>query len=264
MREYINGLGVSVRICKIYETLMYLTITNKTSEYKKCIDKLKDLIEEEDLVYDKLNDEQLDIYFRNILEDTNEWDSVKKRYYLKLKERIDLLDINNYSEYPFTLNTVIFGKILLDTLSKLERLLVDNSNLYSYHNTIKHGLISSNEFLEKLVLDFNYEILSVPRITFDRIKDNFKCNDNFYDNLNNVLYLDSIDTIDNILKNGNNLDVQNIYNNLFNICRLEVLISNLNKDYLKKIEKYIKENDCIKYNNYKYIDKIIKRSRGGK
>lgn len=264
MREYINGLGISVKICKLYEVLIYLTMEdkhlNKTSEYINCIKNLKELIEEEDIVYDKLYIEQLDTYFKNILEDSGEWDNVKKRYCLKLKERIELLDINNYSNYPFTLNTVIFGKILLETLTKLENILKnENTNLYSYHSIIKYGLISSNNFLEKLALDFNFDLHSIPNITFDKIKNNFYCNNNFYNNLNNLLYLDAIDVIDIILNSNNQLDIENIYNNLFNISRLEVLMSYLNRDFLVKINNYLTDNNYIKYNNYKYINNVLKK-----
>lgn len=268
MREYINGLGISVQICKLYEMLIYLTIENKclntSSDYKKCIDKLKELIQEEDIVYDKLNEDQLDTYFKNILDDLSEWDNVKKRYYLKLKERIDLLDISNYSDYPFTLNTVIFGKILLETLLKLENILKkDNSSLYSYHSTIKYGLMSSNDFLEKLALDFNYDLQSIPNITFDKIKNNFNYNNNFYNNLNNLLYLDTIDVIDMILNSNNDLNIENIYNNLFNISRLEVLIKYLDNNSLKKINNYLRNYTKINNKiNYKYVKQILSQKKG--
>ena len=41
--------------------------------------------------------------------------------YSKLKERKDLISDDNFSIYPFTLDTAISGKILLDALVKLEK-----------------------------------------------------------------------------------------------------------------------------------------------
>lgn len=270
MSEFIIRLGISVKICKVYEELVCLTICDNehTDEYKKNIDLLKKLIEVETNSYDKLDYDDIVRYFSNIdTTDVDNLDSVKSRYYSKLKERKDLIEDDKFSLYPFTLNTAISGKILLDSLIKLEKQFLDNDNdmirndtffdLYSYHKAHKFTLISSNDFLERLAIDFDYNIMDIPNINFDVIKRNFDCGKNFSKYLNELLYLMAIETIYNILYNENK-DTYDIYTNMLYMSELDVIINYLDNNYIKKLNEYYNNIDANKYSNDKYIKKLIK------
>lgn len=271
MSEFIMGLGISVKICSLYEELVCLTICNNehTDEYFKNMELLKNLIDDETNTYDKLNDTDIVKYFNRIAEeDMSKFDSVKSRYYSKLKERKDLISDDNFSIYPFTLDTAISGKILLDALVKLEKQFLDKDGnliqddiiyeLYSYHKAHRFTLISSNDFLERIAIDFDYNILDIPNISFDTIKKNFKCEKEFSKYLNRTLFLIGIEIINTLVK-GNNNDVYDIYINMLYMCQLEVIIGYLDDIYIEKLNRYSEVINVNNYDNGKYIKKMIKK-----
>lgn len=268
MSEYIMGLGISVKICSIYEELVCLTICDNehTLEYIKNIELLNKLIDDETNVYDRLSYVNLVKYFDAIdVNDINNFDSVKSRYYSKLKERKNILEDDYYSDYPFTLNTAISGKILLDALVKLEKRFLNNDNnndmyfdLYSYHKAHKFTLISSNDFLERLALDFDFNLIDIPNISFDVIKRNFNYEGNFSKYLKDMLYVMAIEIINTTLYSSNK-DTYDIYTNMLYMSELEVIISYLDDRYISKLNEYYNSLDVNKYNNGKYIKKLIKK-----
>ena len=172
MSEYIMGLGISVKICKTYEKIIYLELIDETNskEYIESINELKKLIDDETKAYDKLDIIDLDKYYKKSNEELlNNLDAVKSRYHSKLKERIDLLDSPILDIYPFTIDTAIFGKILLDALVNVEKqfkTLNTNNNhiyeLYSFHKTYKYTIIASNDFLERIATNFNFNLQNIP------------------------------------------------------------------------------------------------------
>lgn len=271
MSEYIMGLGISVKICNIYEELVCLTICDNehTLEYIKNIELLSNLIDDETITYDKLDDEDIIKYFNRInMEDMSKFDSVKSRYYSKLKERKEILDDDKLSLYPFTLDTAISGKILLDSLVKLEKQFLDKDGniiqddifyeLYSYHKAHRFTLISSNDFLERLAVDFDYNILEIPNISFDVIKKNFKYGKDFSKYLNRTLFLMGIEIINTIIKSKNN-DTYDIYTNILYMLELEVIISYLDDIYIDKLNNYSSILNVDSYSNGKYIKRLIRK-----
>ena len=269
MSEYIIGLGISVKICKLYEKLIYLELIDKTNsdEYIDTVNELDMLVQNETDIYDKLDIFDLNKYYSEIKNDTNDLDIVKNRYYLKLKERIDSLDNVYFCDYPFTLDTAIYGKILLDSLVKIEEQFkcidtdnsVDNSvfDLHSFHKTYKYTLISSNDFLERLAINFNFNLLDVPMVSFDKIKDNFGCGNDFNNKLNFKLYLLAIDIINVLINNANNLDISYLYSNLLYISQLEVIISYMDKSLLERLILYCDSKKILENRNGKFINNIL-------
>jgi len=276
MSEFIMGLGISVRICSLYEELVCLTICNNehTLEYKNNIELLKKLIDDETNTYDKLNDDDIFKYFNRInIDDMSKFDSVKSRYYSKLKERKDIIDDGNFSMYPFTLDTAISGKILLDALVKLEKQFLDKDGniiqddviyeLYSYHKAHRFTLISSNDFLERIAIDFDYNIIDIPNISFDNIKKNFEYGKGFSKYLNRTLFLMGIEII-NTLVNNDNKDVYDIYTNMLYMCQLDVIVGYLNSIYIDKLNMYSSVLNVDNFNNGKYIKCLIKNKCVGR
>ena len=268
MSEYIMGLGVSVKICRAYQKLISMILHDEenTLEYFNCIEEIKTLVEDETDTYDKLDILDLDKYFNRISEeDVSNFDDVKSRYYLKLKERIDLLDSDMLYEYPFTLNTAIFGKILLDSLLDVEKhfLEIENNDkitddnllykLFSFHKTYKYTLISSNDFLERLAVDFNFNLNLIPNISFDKIKENFGCDKTFYSYLNKTLYLMAIDTISTLMNDNGSVKISHLYSDLLFISQLRVICSYLDSNTYKKLMSYYELNNVKDNFNGKYI-----------
>lgn len=273
MSEYIMGLGISVKICKTYEKIIYLELINETNskEYIESVNELKHLIEEETKTYDKLDIIDLDKYYtKSNKENLSNLDAVKSRYHSKLKERIDLLDSPILDDYPFTLDTAIFGKILLDALVNVEKqfkILNPNSNpnnhifeLYSFHKTYKYTIIASNDFLERIATNFNFNLQNIPNITFEKIKNNFEYNETFYNKLNQILYLMAIDTINILINSDTSTEIEHLYSNLLFISQLEVIISNLDKNLLKQLLIYCNNNKLESKNNGKYIKNILTKN----
>lgn len=274
MSEFIMGLGISVKICSLYEELVCLTICNSehTDEYYKNIELLRKYIEDETNTYDKLSYDDIDIYFTRIREeDTSLFDSVKSRYYSKLKERKDIFDDNVLYEYPFTLDTAISGKILLEALVKVEKQFLDKDgnviqdeviyDLYSYHKAHRFTLLSSNDFLERLAVDFDFNICEIPNISFDKIKSNFKCDNSFNNSLNKTLYLMGIEIINTLINDNNERDVYNVYSNMLYLSELEVILNYLDKLYLDRLVNYCKIININYFNKGKYVNSLLRKYR---
>lgn len=279
MSEYIMGLGISVKICKIYEELIYITFSESdmTDEYYDNIAKLRDLIDDETDTYDKLDFEDLEKYFNKISnEDTSSFDAVKSRYYSKIRERKDLMEDGIDKGYPFTLNTALVGKVLLESMINMEKYFlheldlnvdIDNESFYdlfSFHKVYKFTLLSMNDFVERLAVNFDFHLIDIPNISFDKIKNNFKCNNNFYNYLDNLLLILSKEIIDVLLNNNGNDEIYGSYSTLLNIFQLEVILSYLNKDSLLILNDYCNNNLVDSSINGKYIRKLFENNRGGK
>ena len=274
MSEYIMGLGISVKICKIYEKIIYLELIEEsnTKEYFEYVNELKNSIEDETKTYDKLDIIELDRYYKRVTEeDITKFDAVKSRYHSKLKERIELLDSSILDEYPFTLDTAIYGKILMDALVNVEKQfkeleknneLINNPavDLYSFHKTYKYTIIASNDFLERIAVNFKFNLSKMPNISFEKIRNNFEYDNTFYNKLNQNLYLIAIDTINTIINSKINFDVGHLYSNLLFISQLEVIISYLDKKSLQRLLIYCKNNKIENKNNGKYINNILKKN----
>lgn len=270
MSEYIMGLGISVKICKLYDDLVSLVLADSEfcPEFNKKVLELEELIDKENDVYNKLDEDNVYKFYNNLngIDMTN-LDSIKNRYYSKIKERMNVIDGSNDSDYPFSLETAIMGKILLDTIKKIEYDINLNINdndkdsiynlLYSFHKSYKYTLISMNSFLERLAIDFNFNISLIPDISFDKIKDNFDCNSKFYNYLDNVLLIISIDIFKNISDNKDNLDITSIYSNLLSITELDIITSYLSNKSLNKLLDYINSFSINLSNNDKIIKKLV-------
>ena len=107
MSDYIMGLGISVRICKLYDDMVSLVLADNefSQEFNKKVLELETLLDDENMVYEKLNECNANKYFKEISSngDVLELDNVKNRYYTKLKERLSILDGSNNSDYSFFL-----------------------------------------------------------------------------------------------------------------------------------------------------------------
>ena len=270
MSEYIMGLGITVKICKLYDKLVSLVMSGNefNDEFNEIVLELKELINKENVVYNKL-DETSGYKYYNKYQDVDiiSLDTFKSRYYTKLKERINIIDGSNDSGYPFSLETAIMGKILIDSIKKIENDIVSKIDynddeciyylLYSFHKSYKYTLISMNSFLERLAIDFNFDILMIPNISFERIKDNFECNNKFYNYLDNILLIMAKDILKIINDNTSNLDIISIYSNLLSISQLDVITSYLSKESLNKLLNYLNASNINQSNNDKLIKKLV-------
>lgn len=270
MSEYIMGLGITVRICKLYDDLVSMVLADSefSSEFNNKVLELELLLDDENMAYDRLDEKNANIYFGRISnDDLLDLDNVKNRYYFKLKERLSILDGSNNSDYPFSIETAIVGKILLDSIKKIENDIINNLDnkdvnsiynlLYSFHRTYKYTLISMNAFLERLAIDFNFDISKIPSISFDRIKINYDCNSNFNKYLDNILLIIAKDIIKVLYSNDTSIDVTSIYSNLLSISQLEIITSYLSINVLNKLSEYADSYDMNSSFNGKYVKKLV-------
>lgn len=275
MSEYIMGLGMSVRICKLYDDLVSFVLADNefSQEFNKKVLELEILLDDENKVYEKLDENNINKYLDQFSNDSIvELDSVKSRYYNKLKERLSVLDGTNNSDYPFSLETVIIGKLLLDSMKKVENNIVNSLNdgdfsiydlLYSFHRTYKYTLISMNAFLERLAVEFNFDISNIPNISFERIKENFDCNNRFYYYLDNLLLMIAKDTVKMINTDNNSDDITVIYSNLLSISQLEIITLNLSNNALNELYSYLDITNLSSSVNGRYIKKLVNNKING-
>ena len=269
MSEYVMGLGITVKICKLYDKLVSLVMSGNefNDEFNEIVLELKELINKENVVYNKLDETSGYKYYNKYQDvDIASLDTFKSRYYSKLKERINIIDGTNDSGYPFSLETAIMGKILIDSIKKIENDIISKIDynaeeciynlLYSFHKSYKYTLISMNSFLERLAIDFNFDISLIPNISFERIKENFECNNRFNNYLDNILLIMAKDIL-KIMYDNNNLDIVSIYSNLLSISQLDIITSYLSKESLNKLLVYLDTSNINKSNNDKLIKKLV-------
>ena len=223
-------------------------------EYTATINKLKKAVEGEAEMYDELTDEEIQeaIKYFDTFGIKNVTES-RMRSQLNQTNRIRHDSIQNV-----TLGNAITAKIIIDVLKRttFKILKLKDSNLPDddieclllYNDLYKYNYLTGNNYIEKLALDCNYDILSLPNIRFEDIESKFKTEFIGKSAALTLNYIkDSINELLNIKTDDENL---RIYMTLFEVSRIETMIPYLNKEALISLSNYLsslnEHNEALK------------------
>ena len=197
-----------------------------------------------------------------------------RNIYNGLKITTNKLDINKVtSDMEFDIYSAIFSLIYIEIfrkiLNKLETVTYDNEQDEMFVNNLFEELnfkiiyrCSCNDLFEIISLYCDMDINKFPNIKMDVLKthlSNIYQDDNDIDeHINEILYNSIIDDINQMtLKNNLDNNPEAVFDYLYFVTKMDVILSYLNKKYLEKLLNYYNQtqfnNNFIKYNTRKLI-----------
>ena len=226
-------------------TMQYVKLTGlmideetDTEEFEDTLTKIKELLDEEQEVYSKINLDTIEGYFKvyNLLEDT----PIENRVLERLKERKNvILDVPRINDYT-TIGSVIGAKIVIDTIILMEKrinsLVKENSTdegvnlIKMYHKSALFAHLTNSTYIEKRSLEYDFDVESMPPISFEEINKQFDAN--IPNDIQNTIIKHILEDL--ISLNDINLPDRFVatYIALFELSRIETMLEYLNKNSL--------------------------------
>lgn len=238
---YIASLLIETYYIKLRE----LSYQNQedSPEYEEIINILKKAIQGENEIYNELTiveiNNAINYYNQNKPKNVTE---VRMRGQLR-----QTLRKSHNTEFNINLGNIITSKIIIDVLKrtlfkilKLKELNApeeDIEALLLYNDIYKYNYLTGNEYIEKLALEYKFDILSLPNIKFDDIESKFETQ--FIKNSTNIAFEYIKDSIYELVNFKSNDKYLSIYINLFEVSRVEVMLPYLTKDSLVRLSNYL-------------------------
>lgn len=238
---------ISIKIASTIVTTYYKMLMNlasqdkdKTDEFYEIIDKLKKAVDGEEQLYNNLTSEEYDelikYYQGNKLQS-----STDARIYIRVKnyQRLNLPSLIIYDK-NILLSSVITAKLIIDVLKMVNQKiddLEDNDKeiIKLYANIINITYLSSNEFIEKIALNNDFDINEIPVINFSNIEKTF--NVKFINEAQDLLMQYVNDSYEELNSLNYEDEYLNEYTKLLELSRIEIMIPYLNKDNLLRVKE---------------------------
>ena len=252
-----------------YDRLRYLSGEGKedSQEYKEILAKLKKSVKVENDEYQKLTNEEL-LTCLIALENNSYHNSSIARHYSKLNHELQIREGNQVLNDNL-LNDVISTKLLIDVLKRLDLKIERITNdmefseeditiLNIFHRVHKFSYLFSNNYIESLALEYNFDIYKMPKLFFSDIEMDY--NIEFYKNSKPLFLKYATDSIDELLKIDADDEYARAYLTLFELSRIECVINYLDINTTKELQKYVdyhyKDSDIVKD-----IKRLIKKRK---
>ena len=256
MTDNINRVRVATAITDlIYDKLRFLSGYDKedSPEYEELLTKVKRCIMIENKEYDNLSNEEL-LECMIAIEKNKYTHPSLVRHYSKLKYVLQVRE-GNATDQGNLLNDVISTKLLVDVLKKLDykvKSLTDNEEiseedlgiLIIFHKVHKFSYLTSNNFIESLAIKNDFDIESIPRLSFSRIEDRFGIK--FLDKAKELFLSYATDSIDELLKMNTEDIHARAYTTLFELSRIECVLEYLDYKTTEALQKYVDYNKNYK------------------
>lgn len=236
---------LSGEITMNYVRLSELIIDNKTDteEFDETLKRIKEILDEEEETYSKINLDTIEGYFKvySALDDT----PIENRVLERLSERKNvILDVPRINDYT-TIGSVLGSKIMIDTIKLMEERInsLEKENctdegvklLRIYHKSAMFAHLTYNTYIEKRSLEYNFDIESIPSISFEEINNQFDTS--IPNNIQNTIIRHILEDIMSLNDLNQNLPdrIMATYLALFELSRIETMLEYLNKKSLNTI-----------------------------
>ena len=204
--EYADIQMNSSTIIEYYNYLLIAIIENDDENFKLYLELLKEIIQEEIQNYQKIQPVTA-MGLLSFIDADAEMPLEVNRYYHRLKEKADLLTNMPKLSDGTTLYTVLKSKITIDTFKEFYNKRIKNSFakdekqdlLQKYDEYLIMAAIvyfTDSTFLEQLTLNNNFNILQLPSISIDEIKEMFKLSSN--EEIEEMLYMSILASINSL------------------------------------------------------------------
>jgi hypothetical protein len=259
----------STIIEKFYDKLREISCLQNedSSEYTTIINKLKKSVIAEDMIYDELSlDEATTAY--NKLNENKTSDPVGVRMRYKLSQAI--IKKQNTS-INIELSNMISSKIIIDVLKRVTLKIAKLSEtavgegfidiLLLYNDIYKYSYLTSNSYIEKLALEYEYDILSLPDIHFSDVEKKYGIL--FVKESSNIALNYIEGSIRELLDMRTDDEHLKVYVMILEVSRIEVMLPYLNKESLILLSSYLNnlnitpDNDMV----FKKIKKLLNKRK---
>lgn len=283
--RYYKHFPVSCEILECYDLLASLLIleSNKSSELIELINRLKEIVKFEFDKYNTLTTDDIHRYKFELNNTPLNWRDLEDlridfrlsctfdrlmNNSIKLMDLFPMIDI----DMDLSFSDIVNSKIIIDIYKlinkKISLLKFNDNKSIEYTNklrdlNIQNALfkLSMHELSEILFFDSLFDIDKIKDINLDQVSSILSVfrgrNIDIIDSMQNKICLDVLNILNNIVNINFNADnVILIYDNLFVVSQLEILLGYLNKSQLEVILAYcnrIKYNDKLIENNIKSL-----------
>lgn len=249
-----------------YIKLRELSYQNEedSQEYEDTINKLKKATQGENEIYRELTDEDIDSAIKYFNEN-----KPKNVTEVRMRSKLNRVYRSRHvSEYENTLGNIITSKIVIDVFKRLtyKILKLKSSELSEetietlllYNDIYKYNYLNGTDHIERIALEYKFDILSMPNIKFTEIEETFQIEFLKKSAEINFNYIkDSIEELLNIKTEDKYLE---LYITLLELSRVETMLPYLNKDMLIKLSDYLnnlnlRENNDILKKIRRIVDK---------
>ena len=259
----------STIIEKFYDKLREISCLQNedSSEYTTIINKLKKSVIAEDMIYDELSLEEATTAYNKLNENkTSDPVGVRMRY--KLSQAI--IKKQNTS-INIVLSNMISSKIIIDVLKRVTLKIAKLSEtavgegfidiLLLYNDIYKYSYLTSNSYIEKLALEYEYDILSLPDIHFSDVEKKYGIL--FVKESSNIALNYIEGSIRELLDMRTDDEHLKVYVMILEVSRIEVMLPYLNKESLILLSSYLNnlnitpDNDMV----FKKIKKLLNKRK---
>lgn len=256
--KFAKGFALSVKVCNLYDELINLVQFNgeDSSEFNRISSELQNLVVQERNAYNSLELMRVEYYIK-LLDDYKLDDCYMNRYFSKLICRKNLILYEDFSVSGFTLDAVIDGKILIDTIKKVDMRIKEtipsdfqeklfSEDLSLIHKIQKYSFLSKNEYVENLSLSHNFDIDMIPSISLESISMMFGANQFEMNLYQNVFVSSAIELINHLFSDiyMDTIEIEMVYSTLLRITEFEVLLEQLNIKAFSEVIRYF--NSIVK------------------
>lgn len=251
-----------------YNKLREMTFLNdeENPEYNSIINKLKKAVIGEEQIYDEISDDKI-INMINYLNKKEKKNNAELRMYSRLNHAYHK---HHNKEFNIELSNIITSKIIIDVLKmvtlKIIKLSENNISeefieaLLTYHHIYKYTYLTSNSFIEKLSLQYEFDILGLPNIEFSEVEKAFSTK--FIEESGNITLEYIKSSIQELLSIRTEDKTLETYITLFEVSRIEVMLPYLSKNMLEKLSIYLNSLNISNDNTaFKKIKKIINKRK---
>ena len=254
MSDNINSARLSTFILfEYYKKLIDLACNflDESDEFKELIDKINNAIRVENEMYANMSLDEINKCLDNIPNVIA--DDLIARYYSKLNYQKRINDGGKVIDDGILLSAVISAKISIDLLKILENMInnletnekIDENDIYMlkmHHINNKYLYFTSNNFLERYAIEYNFDINKIPAISFRDIEEKF--NVSFINNIGIIFTNYVIDSMNEIKNLNSDNKYYLSYKSMMELARVEAILPYLDIKAIKNIEdKYDYKND---------------------
>ena len=237
----------------------------ESNEFKYEIKKIKKYYEAERKEYDRVTEKELDTYFNNFT-DGKIKNLLDMREFSKLKERKRVIDGNIVVGDNILLSSIISGKIAIDIIKdvedKIDSMLFagkideeDLNVLKLYNRRYKYHYLTSNNFVEGVALEQNFDLDKIQKIDFQEIEEAF--NIRITDKSQGIFFEYIKDSLDDLVNINTNDKYETNYLSMLYVAKIKSILPYLNKEYLIKAS-YLFDDNSYKFEKNSAIVKVKK------
>ena len=267
MQENIIGSRIaSFIVLSRYNKIMDLSLGNMEDSdiFKEEMAELKRLFLAEFKEYNRITSDEAEMYFKNMNE-AKIRNLLDMREYKKIRERKRILD-GNLQANGYLISSIIAGKIYIDSIKDVNDTIkrlriegkIDDDDLYMlnlYLQKYKYHYLSSNNFVETIAIEKEFNLDNIECISFEDIENTFGIT--FIDNSQYIFYDFVSETIKELVNLQSDDANEIAFLSMLYVGKVKSLLPYLDYNSLTKLSYQLNDNS-YKYERNSALVKVKK------